>query len=969
MHVLNIESNYSFLDSLYQFLIEKFNNYINISEVTVFLPSRRSVNELKHIFLKNSKQQAKILPTIKSIGDIDYDDILLNCSNLNLISNYTDIFKPISNTKYKILLLREMLNSKKNISIDQAINLSKEFEIFLRNIEENKINLVDLSKVIDDNFAIHWQKTIGFLKDFGIKWEETLLINNITSVSHSIISNLELQTEAVKLNKPKKPIIIAGLSNMIKSVEEFIKALSKYDNVYFIMKGAENILNNNDLNKVNEVHYYYIFKKLFKLMQIKNFENIRYDKYVVVNNENSKTIYNSMLPYDLTYKWSEIKASYLSNIEYCEFLDLQNELDFIGFYILNHINENGLKNIAIITDQNLSYRFEPILKFWNIPYNNTYGYRFLSNIVMQYMFLIINTYNSNYQKDLLLSLLKNDFTYFGYTKSELNKNVNIFEEYILNGKVNKNGMNSYRYNLEYIEDKEIKNIIKAFLDKIENYFSILKEHNLTFCNLLKKHIKLVEDITYDQKNPKKEKIWYTNYGSEIIFDFLSGEVVNDSECFGFIDIKDYVDVLKYICSNKSYNEKYSEYPAVNLISIKETRLINYDLVIITNLNDGYIPESIKPDPWINQIMRKTLGLEAVENEIGRTCYEFIQLLMQNKVLLTRSTKIDGIRTIKSRFLQRIETFLDCSDIKLNQPEYVKKVFDKYYKYSYNKLNDIYKKRPKPKPPLNVRPRELSATNIDLLNINPYDIYVKKILKLKKFNVLKNDNIFSKIGTILHEIFQNYCDNYENNKENLQEYINNILESCIQKYFSDDDISREFYRQKLIDIFNNFIEYDKKSRENNLNISSEISEFYNFEKENFVVSARIDRIEDNGNRDIKIIDYKTGTIPSKKEVMEGKKIQLPVESLIMSKKDYNIESVEYWSVKSDGVKVSNIFDKNKTSEESKNLPENIGELVDCVEKLIKKLIAYFDDENNGYVATNKNSQYSDFVHLSRIDDWL
>ena len=196
-----------------------------------------------------------------------------------------------------------------------------------------------------------------------------------------------------------------------------------------------------------------------------------------------------------------------------------------------------------------------------------------------------------------------------------------------------------------------------------------------------------------------------------------------------------------------------------------------------------------------------------------------------------------------------------------------------------------------------------------------------------------------------------------------------MESCIQKYFSDDDISREFYRQKLIDIFNNFIEYDKKSRENNLNISSEISEFYNFEKENFVVSARIDRIEDNGNRDIKIIDYKTGTIPSKKEVMEGKKIQLPVESLIMSKKDYNIESVEYWSVKSDGVKVSNIFDKNKTSEESKNLPENIGELVDCVEKLIKKLIAYFDDENNGYVATNKNSQYSDFVHLSRIDDWL
>lgn len=961
MNLLNIEANYSFLDSLYEFLSTEFSNDITMSEIVVFLPSRRSVNELKRIFLKNSKQQSRILPTIKAIGDIDYDDILLNCSDLNLICNYTDLFKIVSNTRYKLLLLKEVLDSQKNLNVEQAINFSREFELFFKNIEENKIDLNDLSKVVTDEFAIHWQKVLGFLKNFGLKWKETLEINDTTSIANTIVANIDLQTEAIKFNKPKHPIVIAGISRMIKSVVEFVKTLSKYDNTYLIMKGAENVLNESDFNKITETHSHFHFKELFKILDTKNYKNIRYDKYIRLDKSYADAIYNSMLPYDLTYKWSDskykTKLSEFPSIEYCEFNSLQDELDFINFYILNYINKNGLKNIAVVMDQNLSYRFEVILKLWKIPYNNTYGYKFLSHNLVKYMFLVVDTYCNNYQKDLFLSLLKHDFSYFGYNKQELEENIYLFERYILEDKINKNGMNSYRYNLEYVEDAIVKNKIKIFLDRIESYFNDISSNSYRFDELLKKHIELIEKITYSYESSKEKNIWQIDYGSEVIFDFLVNDLLKDSDCVGFVNVDDYSNILKYICSYKSYSEKYSEYPAINIISVRETRLIDYDLVVIANLNDGAIPESIKIDPWMNNSMRKTLNIAPKEKELGQFCYEFIQLLMQKRVLFTRSTKIDGVGTIKSRFLQRIETFISCNRLKLKQPENIKIAFDKYYSYPYDKSNDIYKKRPMPKPPLEARPTELSATNIDLLNINPYDVYVKKILNLRKVNILENGSIFPKIGTILHEVFENFCKNYEKYGNNKQKHIENILEALIQKYFSDDEIAKEFYRQKLLDSCENFLELDSEVRLNNFKTKVEMTSFYRIPKREFIISARIDRINSNVNGSLKIIDYKTGSVPSVNDVINGIKLQLPIEYLILQKNGYNVGSLEYWSIKSNSKAITTIDTKKNYK------------LIDNIYDLVCKLIDYFCDENNGYIATNKNPIYSDFTHLSRIEDWL
>ena len=105
------------------------------------------------------------LPTLKAIGDIDYDDIVLNGLDYNSLTDYSELTKPISNIKYKLLLIKTILETQENINIEQSINLSKELNTFLIEVERQDLDLDNLNSIVDDEYAIHWQKILVFISN------------------------------------------------------------------------------------------------------------------------------------------------------------------------------------------------------------------------------------------------------------------------------------------------------------------------------------------------------------------------------------------------------------------------------------------------------------------------------------------------------------------------------------------------------------------------------------------------------------------------------------------------------------------------------------------------------------------------------------------------------------------------------------------------------------------------------------
>ena len=61
-----------------------------------------------------------------------------------------------------------------------------------------------------------------------------------------------------------------------------------------------------------------------------------------------------------------------------------------------------------------------------------------------------------------------------------------------------------------------------------------------------------------------------------------------------------------------------------ILGLLEARLVSADVVILGGLNEGIWPAQPDPGPWLNRPMRKTLGLDMPERQIGVTAHDFIQ---------------------------------------------------------------------------------------------------------------------------------------------------------------------------------------------------------------------------------------------------------------------------------------------------------------------------------------------------------
>lgn len=951
MKYLNIPSNYNFLESLYRFILEEFeNDKLLLSKLIILLPSRRSCNELKRIFLSN--KTTTFLPTIKALGDIDYDDIILENIDLGILKKYQEISKPVSNIKYKLLMIKKLGIELKNTNIDYLISISKELNSFLNEVERENLDINKLEEVVDDEYSIHWQKILSILKIFGYSWKKYLDENKLISGTNYGYEILRINTELFKTQKPSRPILIAGNIYSTKITNNFVETLSKYDNTYLVFKGYENILNKKESEEIDIYNFHYFYKNITEKLNIKDVENITYNELKVV--DNIDYLYYSMLPSNLTYKWKEKIDCNCDNVSLIECNDDFEELDAITFSLLDYINKNGLKNIAVVTTVDFAKKLEIKFKYWNIPYNNTFGNKLIYSKLIQFLLSIIDTINDKFNPITLLNVLKNNYSLFGFEKNELEENINLFQDNVLFGKVNLNGFNSYYNIINCIEDIETKTKLKLFVDKIKSYFDV-NFNNIELNTAIKNHLLLAEKISTNNKINGQDSLWF-NDDNVRIFELLQDFIKNSNDFF-VKNIREYSSIFKYIISELSYTKEYSSYPSVNLISYSEARLINYDLVILTNMNDGNFPSNIPTDPWMNRNIRKCFGLQERETSFGISSFEFIQLLSQKEVIITRALKENNKPAIESRFLLRLKTFLKCNNYNLKTRNDIINTINEYYKQQ----EKIKISHPEPKPILSLRPRKLSATNIEKLIKNPYQIYCKYILKLFKKNDINIQNNILVFGNVIHEVFEQYCRNYNDIIGDKFEYIQKLGKEIFEKYYYDSKNTILLLFDRFLESAKIFIEYDEIVRKNKYKVF--IEEFGSINIEKMEITAKADRIETKNNI-VNIIDYKTGTMPSKMNILNGINLQLLIEALIIKNCGFknidakDVDLIKYLSTK-DGKEA--IINNDKNNE--------LDELIKKTENFIKYLIEYFNNEENAYIPTGKDNDKNDYLHLSRFDEWI
>jgi CRISPR/Cas system-associated exonuclease Cas4 (RecB family) len=315
---------------------------------------------------------------------------------------------------------------------------------------------------------------------------------------------------------------------------------------------------------------------------------------------------------------------------------------------------------------------------------------------------------------------------------------------------------------------------------------------------------------------------------------------------------------------------------LQIMSMLETRCLDFDNVFIMSMNEGTLPNSQKNKSLIPFDACKIFELPIYSDQDNVMFYHFYRLLQRSKNIhlsyLSSSGGGVGVKE-KSRFILQIENELKKanSNIVINYPiiEYNSKTLEQITQI------EIKKDVPKIKEFLSVK--GLSPSSINQYFLCPLQFYWNKIEKIISPNEIEENFKANVFGTLIHKVLENLDKQYvgqniaynlksiENSVENLESELNFILETEFKNFEVNvgiNALSVEIAKRLAKDFF----EFQTKTFDFPINILSVEKEFkvlfeyFDTDSGNFPVkiSGKVDRIELNKNT-LRVVDYKTGKV--------------------------------------------------------------------------------------------------------------
>lgn len=258
------------------------------------------------------------------------------------------------------------------------------------------------------------------------------------------------------------------------------------------------------------------------------------------------------------------------------------------------------------------------------------------------------------------------------------------------------------------------------------------------------------------------------------------------------------------------------------------------------------------------------------------------------------------------------------------------------------------------------PAKISATNIEMLIRNPYGFKAKNLMKLRRLDNVFDDKLLSKFGNFIHQIIEEYCIEYESSDNNKLSKMLQIGHKIISENFKDDSQVNLFW-PKFESIAADFIDFDEERRIDSIEIHPEIYGEMKIQLKNqeVIITAIADRIDIRKDGTIHILDYKTGSLPTKADVESGISVQMIIEALIAYSGGFkNIsgfpEELIYVKIASTAPYIS-----------TQTIKMDKETLLMHKEGLIKTLSYY--DEGGDYLvnySTKYSPTYDDYKHLAR-----
>ncbi|WP_164661522.1 double-strand break repair protein AddB [Tropicibacter sp. Alg240-R139] len=475
---------------------------------------------------------------------------------------------------------------------------------------------------------------------------------------------------------------------------------------------------------------------------------------------------------------------------------------------------------------------------------------------------------------------------------------------------------------------------------------------------------LAERISIGSAQDNDSNLWDKNNGQKAleVFTKLEDEALHG----GRMTARDFTDLIGAILADEEVRDRDAPHDHIMIWGTLEARVHGADLLILGGLNEGSWPEVTKPDPWLNRQMRDTAGLLLPERRIGLSAHDFQQAVCAQEVWLTRATRSDDAETVASRWVNRLTNLLRGLPDQ-GGPEMLKEM--KARGQLWLDRSDVLERapttpaaaRPSPRPPVAARPRRMSVTEIKRLIRDPYAIYAKHVLRLKRLNPLVQAPDALLRGIVVHEVLEKFiADTMENPNSLTREAFVAKARALLDELVAWPT-ARKLWMARIERVADAFLvsEHQRRAQANPIAFEARLK--LHLDPLDFELVGRADRIDQNERGDLYIYDYKTGAPPTPAQQSKFDK-QLLIEAAMAE--EGGLEGMDPMQV-ADAVfiGVGGTF-KEVPAPLEKEPPAKVwAELRELIE-------AYFDPEQ-GYTARrmlHRDADVGDYDHLARFGEW-
>lgn len=989
-----------------------------LADATIYVPTRRAARALRAVFAERGAGRAAILPAIRPLGEFE-DDIGWFDGVAGAVAD-----PPIDTLERRLRLAPLVHRWKHNIpkrlagkyaeglvvpaSMADALWLADDLARLIDEVDAAQAAWDGLKSLASGELAGWWEVTLDFLAIVTDAWPKFLSDNSLSDPAAHRSAAIRAEAARLAANPQAGPVIAAGSTGSLAATAELLGAISRLEKGAVVLPGFDpgvddatrEALTSDSEDPTIFGHPLYGMAKLLGRFGVRPSDVSMLGAPGRAAVLRAAVIADSLRPAPATSDWmarrsvhadADIDAAF-GDFALVEAGNERDEALAIAIALREAIETPGATAALVTPDRALARRVASELLRFGIQADDSGGTAFSLTPPGSLIGLTLLVALRKGDPATLLGLLKHPLLRAGMARDAVRAAAETIELVALRGGVGRPDAAALPHLLEARiaeaaaadrppawmtligrDDLDAARRLAEAVSAAIEPLAGLREQRETDLHLVAGHLaRTLEDLAREDTGALAGL--YENDSGAALAEFLRGLLASRVELP--FDPGEAPEVFAALTASVVVKPRALAAPRVSIWGTLEARLQNVDLMVLGGLNEGVWPRQPEPGRFMSRLMKRQMGLDPPERQIGQSAHDFMMAAGAPRVVLSRSARVGDAPAARSRWLERLSAFLGeraIAPLRQRGAHYLDlaAALDASGRVAFAP-------RPAPAPALALRPKRFSVTEIETLRRDPYAIYARRVLKLAPLEPLLRDPGASERGTLMHGILAEFAvERVDPSSPGALDRLLAIGRAAFDRQALPRDVEVAWW-PRFDKTARAYIDWERTRIPA---VSARHAEAAARETaigdSGVTLRGRADRIDILADGSAAILDFKTGATPSKGQAHTLFAPQLALEAALLKRAAFeaagtrNVSELAHVRLKADGAveEESILAFSPRKGPKSVKTAEELGEEAWA---RLAELLDWFAIAENGYrsrmLPMRESDVGGDYDHLARVLEW-